>query len=440
MKRTKRILLGLACIALLIMSWVAAITAKSDADRQRELIDEAASYISDEIYILAVPLLEEASAYQDDYTLEAETMLKDVYLRLGEKDDFERRYTNLLDKQMARKGAAPEVFLEAATYYLEHGKTNTALSILRDGISETEDENLTRFYEENRYVYSLSRDFYDDAGGIHNGIVQVAKDGLWGLADSGGLQIVPCEYDSISTFDGDRAVVEKEGVVSAVDRGNNRVALLHGEAEKFGNYAENRVGLKMADGWHIATGTFVLGNMVFEEVGMYSNGCAAAKLNGKWGLIKSDGVTWLLEPEYEEVLQDEMGRSYVQDTVFVSREDSVFLLSSDGTEVSGPYEDARPFDNGWAAVKKNGKWGFIDTDGNEVIDFQFDDALSFSGHLAAVKQGDLWGYVSLQGELVIDPQFFEAKSFSDGRAPVRTGLGWQIITLLEYENKGGSLF
>lgn len=90
-------------------------------------------------------------------------------------------------------------------------------------------------------------------------------------------------------------------------------------------------------------------------------------------------------------------------------------------------------------MKQNGKWGFIDTQGNVCIDFQFDDALSFGQHLAAVKVGDLWGYVSLRGEVVIDPVFLEAGSFYEGSAPVRTADGWQFITLLEFKKGAASI-
>lgn len=441
MKRTKRILLGVGCAALLIASWAAAITAKSDADRQRELIDQAAAYTADEIYILAVPPLEEAASYQDTYTLEAETDLKQVYLCLAGKDNYERRYRDLLDKQMARKGASPEIFREAAAYYLEQGKTAKALTALRDGIEKTQDEGLRRYYEDNRYEYRMSRDFYEEAGAIYRGTAAVKKEGRWGLANAGGSLVIPCLYDRISTFDSDRAIVEQDGVLSAVDQDDNRVALFHGKAEDFGNFAENRLGVKQEDGWHLATGTFTVGSTAFQELGMFLGGCTPAKLGGKWGLLEPDGGTWLLEPQYEEIIQDELGRCGNPECLFVRRNGAVYLAAGeDHEEMGGPYEDARPFDGGWAAVKKGGKWGFIDAEGVEQIPCQFEDALSFGEHLAAVKQDGLWGYVSLLGEVVIEPQFLEAKSFSDGSAPVRTGLGWQFITLLEYEREGGGLF
>jgi hypothetical protein len=137
-------------------------------------------------------------------------------------------------------------------------------------------------------------------------------------------------------------------------------------------------------------------------------------------------------------MQDELGRSYAQNSVFVRLDGWVYLFSG-GRWIDDYYEDARPFsDNGYAAVKKSGKWGFIDTYGNEKIGFIFDDALSFGQHLAAVKIEDMWGYISLFGEIVIEPIFYEAKSFSHGSAPILTERGWQFITLIEHK-KGVSL-
>ena len=115
----------------------------------------------------------------------------------------------------------------------------------------------------------------------------------------------------------------------------------------------------------------------------------------------------------------------------------MYLFS--GGKITGDfYEDALPFSaENYAAVKKNGKWGFIDTAGREVIPFIFDDALSFGQHLAAVKHGEFWGYISIYGHVVIEPVFHEAKSFSGGNAPVLTDRGWQIITLIEYKKGVG---
>ena len=75
MKIYTRILIGMGCVALLIVSWVIAVNSRSAAEKQIELIQQATELMSDGIYILAVPLLEEAVGYNTSHTLAAEEEL-----------------------------------------------------------------------------------------------------------------------------------------------------------------------------------------------------------------------------------------------------------------------------------------------------------------------------------------------------------------------------
>jgi hypothetical protein len=432
MKKYTRILIGAGCVVLLLFSWIIAISSKSDSEKQLELIRQATGLTDDGIHILAVPLLEEAAGYDTTHTLTAETKLKSAYLELVHNMGFSRKYVELLEKQMNRKNASADIFKEAADYYLSMSKIPDALTVLKTGITKTGDAELITMYENNRYAYSMSRTSYDYVAAIFGDTVQVQIDGLWGLARADGTALITCEYEKISTFSKDRAIVKKNDEIYAIDSNNNRVAKLHEEASDIGNFAYDRVPLLINDQWQRATGGFELGTVKFQNVGMYSGGYIAAKADGKWGVI--DLVEqWLIPAEYDGMIQDELGRCYAQDAVFARQGGEVYLLVG-GNQVVDVYEDARPFsDEGFAAVKRNGKWGFIDTDGTEMIGFTFDDALSFGQHLAAVKIGELWGYVSMSGSLVIEPVFLEAKSFSNGIAPVLTERGWQFITLLEYK-------
>lgn len=437
MKRANRILLAVGFLVLLIISWVIVLGSKSSDEKQTELLSQAAEYTNDKVYILAVPLLEEAAGYDAAYTREAEAALKDVYLQLLDQRGYRRKYLDLLGKQMSRLEAPPDVFEEAARFYLDGSKYAEAFAVLKDGIAKTGSGELITLYEDNRYIHKLGYELYEDVTEIHGTTIGVSRDGLWGLADSAGTQLIPCEYESISTFDADRAVVRKNGEIYAVDRQNNRLALLKEKVSAFGNYADGRVTLLTAEGWKRATGDFTLGSAAFEQIGTYSGGYAAAKLNGKWGVINKE-TNWLIPAEYDEVVLDGLGRCYAQGAVFAKKGESVILLV-DGQQVGEAFEDAKPFrDEGYAAVKKNGKWGFINTAGELEIDFQFEDALSFGQHLAAVQVNGLWGYINLYGKTVIEPAYLQAKSFGNGNAPVLTERGWQFLALLEYQ-KGVSL-
>ena len=434
MKRADRILAGAGCFILLLIAWSVVINSKSAAEKQLDLMRQAAELISDGIYIRAVPLLEEAAGYNTRFTGEAESELKRVYLSLIEHRGFRRKYTNLLEKQMNRSDASYDVFAEAAEYYLGISRIPDALAVLKAGIGSTGSEELVILYEENRYTYELNRTVYDNVTAIFDSTIQVQIDGLWGIARSDGVIMIPCEYDEISTFSADRAVVRKNDEVYAVDTDNNRIAVIHEDVDEFGNLAGNRLPLFINGSWIRATGELIPGAVEFERLGMYSGGYTSAKENGKWGVIDS-AAKWLIPAEFDEIIQDELGRCYAQGAVFARKHDVVYLFSG-GRLTEETYDDARPFSGeGYAAVCRNGKWGYIDEHGTVVIDFLFDDALSFGQHLAAVKNGDLWGYINKQGHIVIEPGFLEAKSFADGSAPVYSQRGWQFITLIEYKKR-----
>jgi len=428
-------MISAGCCVLLLISWIIAVNITPVAEKQLTLINSASALIEDGIYIRALPLLEEAAGYNNIHTKTAEELLKTVYLALNDNNGFSRKYTSLLDKQMNRSDLEPAVFIEAVNYCLSISKLHEALAVLRNGMEKTGDINVIALYENSRYSFEISRTVYENAAAIYERTSQVQKEGKWGIAAADGTIIIPCDYEKISTFNKDRAIVSNAGITSAVDKGNNRIAILNDTVTDFGNLAENRIAILFEDGWRRATGELVLGSNRFDGIGMYSNGYAAAKIGDRWGVIDLLDK-WLITAEYDEIITDELGRCYAQGTVFIRNGEYVYLFKDNSFQVEA-YEDAHPFsDDGYAAVKKNGKWGFIESDGTFVTEFIYDEALSFGQHLAAVKVGELWGYINIYGQLVIDAQFLDAKSFSGGSAPVLTERGWQFITLLEFK-KGG---
>jgi hypothetical protein len=81
------------------------------------------------------------------------------------------------------------------------------------------------------------------------------------------------------------------------------------------------------------------------------------------------------------------------------------------------YLDARPFQEGLAAVRTTKGWGFIDRKGDWIMPPQFDDAGSFSGGRAAVKEkGGYAGYIDTTGQWVVAPKFTATSRFVGGRA------------------------
>ncbi|WP_170880352.1 WG repeat-containing protein [Paenibacillus odorifer] len=86
------------------------------------------------------------------------------------------------------------------------------------------------------------------------------------------------------------------------------------------------------------------------------------------------------------------------------------------------YDRVGYFHEGLAEVSKNGKWGFIDKSGKEVIALKYDWSDSFSEGLAAVEKDGQWGFIDKTGKEVIALQYNNgATSFSEGLAAVDDG-------------------
>ena len=76
-----------------------------------------------------------------------------------------------------------------------------------------------------------------------------------------------------------------------------------------------------------------------------------------------------------------------------------------------------------AKVEKDGKYGFINTKGEQVIECKFDGALDFSEGLAAVEKGGKWGHVNTKGNFIV----FD-------------GYNNQIEVIKEVSDKSGNVF
>lgn len=93
------------------------------------------------------------------------------------------------------------------------------------------------------------------------------------------------------------------------------------------------------------------------------------------------------------------------------------------------YEEASSFVNSYAAAKLNGKWGFIDMANKTIVPFIYDKALSFFENRAAVKLNGSWGYIDNKGEVKVPIKYYRTFRFSNGYAPVNLNGRYGFVDL-----------
>jgi hypothetical protein len=203
-------------------------------------------------------------------------------------------------------------------------------------------------------------------------------------------------------------------------------------------------------------------NPQFKTAFLFSDGLAKVKDNSeeKFGFIDEKGK-YVIPAKYVSATDFSDGIAPVTE-----EDQKITLINKEGTIITtlDSIETCRKFQNNYAAVQVNGKWGFINTNGEIVIKPQylscgdFNEGLAFAkidssetlfgfidekgnwaikptysgasdfyNGIAKVEQKELWGYIDKEGNIIVNPQFDWATDFNDQYATVKLGEKWGYI-------------
>jgi hypothetical protein len=113
----------------------------------------------------------------------------------------------------------------------------------------------------------------------------------------------------------------------------------------------------------------------------------------------------------------------------VKKDGKTGYVNTNGVEIIKlQYDDGLTFSEGYTAVKSGTKWMYLDSTGKAITEQIFDDAINFSHGLAPAEKNNRYGYINTAGEVVIPFQFTNARCFSEDLCPVSNGKGfWGYI-------------
>ncbi len=117
-----------------------------------------------------------------------------------------------------------------------------------------------------------------------------------------------------------------------------------------------------------------------------------------------------------------------------------YISQSLRLEIAAIYENAMDFSDKLAAVKKDGKWGYINDSGVTVIPFEYDScaaadcmkadcAFGFDSGLAPVCKGGKFGVINSDGETVVDFVFDAILQGKNGVYLASQGGKWGVLTV-----------
>ena len=266
------------------------------------------------------------------------------------------------------------------------------------------------------------------------GFIVRNADGKYGIVDTSNGQVLAINYDGISKIhQGDYYVVTEGGKQKVVRKDGTEVlngdydeiiailknpedGVIYKDGEKFGIMnlsGEKVINAKYDDLKEAKTGTFIaktgenygIINQVdetqveFKYRGITYNDSADLYvaedenynnevLNGNYE-IKLTGMVTDLDNEkgYIEIRQDDEYKYY---NFRFEEENEADIFTSNTLFVS----------------KQNGKYGFVDKDGNVVVDYIYDDVTNQNAFgYAGIKQDGKWGAINREGKVIQEPMY-----------------------------------
>lgn len=309
-------------------------------------------------------------------------------------------------------------------------------------------EEIEQLIQPDWYAYELLYGSYDEVGAFssRNGLAAVRKDDGWGYVDQDGKPEIYGPYQSADVFVDYAAVVDTKGEAYYMDVSGNVKFTASQFNDAQGNGAHIKVLRPVIDDMALAydgntwgyysMGTFRRLFGGYMDATLIANGVGAVTKDGtNWALIGADGQE-ITGYDFGQAVTNSRGILCCTDGMFVMQGGKYWLVDVKGNKISqNAYDAVYAFEeNSWAAVKKNGKWIFVDDSGKEKELGSFEEAKSFSNGLAAVKMDGKWGYIDQEGNQAIDCDFYDAGEFNRmGVAFVKPSESeWSALSLYRY--------
>ncbi|MEO5600039.1 MAG: WG repeat-containing protein [Cyclobacteriaceae bacterium] len=254
--------------------------------------------------------------------------------------------------------------------------------------------------------------------------VSIGTKNRWVVLDSAGETLSEKNYEEIAPFNGKYFAVRNRNYWGAVNaQGKEFVACVHDS-------------LLQQNGSHVVV-----------------------KFKGNYGIINLD-ENWIITPQPHtlQLLDDERYFEFVGKTTFLkSLTGNIIYFSDNLLEFKGDYllenlptgafwiidlngiisdrsyqpESAEKIfhpSEGLRAIRKDGKYGFIDDRGRLRIANRYDDVKPFSNGLAAIKIRNKWGFIDDQENIIIQPVYEAVESFRNGYAIVSQNQLFGIVS------------
>ena len=261
---------------------------------------------------------------------------------------------------------------------------------------------------------------YDEAFSFNDNIAVCAKDEKYGAIDKNGETIIEFKYKNISSFKNDYAIAVYNGYYGVINKKGETV--VNFEYELIGQINDNYFTYLKNQKYHVEfihndksfDELFSPEEYDFQEFSLTSNGYVIYRQAGYYGLINGEGK------QVFENIYDKLTYNTGDYLIYSTTGDFYGYLDFDGNKIiEDQFDSATDFTDGLGVLKiiNLDKYAIIDKNGTVKYTFECKTLSNFSNDRAVFKKGTEYGVINKDGKGIVEAKYkYISSYFDDGYA------------------------
>ena len=265
-----------------------------------------------------------------------------------------------------------------------------------------------------------------------NNILSLQKNAKQGVYDLSGNMILPIQYDSIKfmgiyinaeqngellVFNATGTIQDSNGYISMLPVADGKYYITIDRNNNYGVLDSNRNILISGDYSYIEYAFdkyfIVIQNGLSGVLDETSNAVIPLQYNVVQKINGTNIVQTInSETNTSEIYNKNLEKVITQVNAHIYIKDNYIEVASDNdiqyTDLDGNLKEAKDIftNNTIFAKQQDGKWGYVDKDGNTVVDFKYDLTTNINEYgFGAIKLDGKWGVINSSGQIIKEPTY-----------------------------------
>lgn len=409
-----RILLTVLMGIMVVAGWRTQLdTSLTTVRDTRSCLEQAEKCHGLALYEEAAEYYEKAMSIASDQDIMDKILeVRELFYQEEASDTARKQLLNSLEE-------ACQLYPEEVSYwereiglYLENENYDEALRVCKAAFAqELSSDLLVKYRDQIKYSYQENSQYVEQYRHSANGyFLADSAENHWKWISDDMESDSDIEYAKLGGVGENNiyACETLDGKFFFYDTSYVKRGVIDGKPDQLGLYAEGYCPVAYGDKYALIDlyGETLADGLAYASSFQNGRSCVSRE-DGQWSLINTEGKE--KELSVSRIVCDDAGRYTYQDRVLAAEGNRYYLYNSDVSKKVGDFSCVKTdvlTDDGWFAFQDdNGKWGYVDMNGEVVIEPQYEEAKSFSHGVAAVCIDGKWGYINRNAQVVVEPQF-----------------------------------